>query len=138
MFKYSNHHADTFAFYVSFPAKSSVLICWTSEYHSAPFPSSSVLFLEILTLTLLGRFLTPWFQINWLSFGSTLTSDVFIILATSDFNWERALGALCLNWVLWASLWILMVVSIAVSLSPFLYSFFPIATQIITNYLFII
>jgi hypothetical protein len=72
---------------------------------------------------------------NWLSLGSTLTSDVFIILATSNLICESARGALFLNVALWASLWMLRVVSIAVSLRPFLYSFFPIATQLITNYL---
>mgnify|MGYP006878074086 CR=1 FL=1 len=128
IFKYDNH-ADTFAFSVSLPEKSELLICWTSEYHSLPFPSSSVLFLEILTLTLRGRFLTPWFQMNWLSLGSILTSFVFIIFSTSNLIWETALGALFLNVALWAILWMLMVVSMAVSLSPFLYSFLPIATN---------
>lgn len=125
------NHAETFAFSVSFPEKSSVLMCWTREYHSLPFPSSSVLLREILTLTLLGRFLTPWFQMNWFNLGSSLTSPVFIIFATSFLISETAFGAFCLNWVLWASLWIFIVVSIAVSLSPFLYSFLPITTQIL-------
>lgn len=111
--------------------KSSVLMCWTREYHSLPFPSSSVLFLEILTLTLLGRVLTPWFQMNWLSLGSILTSWVFIILATRFLIEVRALGAFLLNWVLCANLWMLIVVSMAVSLRPFLYSFFPITTKIL-------
>ena len=124
----ANNHAETFAFYVSFPEKSSVLMCWTREYHYAPFPSSSVLFLEILTLTLLGKFLIPWFQMNWLSLGSILTSEVFIIFATNVLIAVIAFGAFFLNCVLWASLWMLIVWSIAHSERPFLYSFFPIFT----------
>ena len=88
--------AETLAFSVSLSAKVSTLTCWTSEYHSLD-PSSSDLFLEILTLTLLGKFLIPWFQTNWLSLGSILTSVVFIILATRLLISERALGAFFLN-----------------------------------------
>lgn len=121
------NQAETLAFSVSLSENESTLTCWTSEYHSFD-PYSSLLFLEILTLTLLGKFLIPWFQMNWLSLGSILTSDVFIILATNVLIAVRALGAFFLNWVLWASLWMLIVWSIAHSESPFLYSFFPIFT----------
>ena len=134
-----DNHADTLDFSVSLASNDSTLTCWTSEYHSFD-PSSSVLFLEILTLTLLGKFLIPWFQINWLSLGSILTSYVFIILATIFLISDTALGAFFLNWILWAALWILIVVSIAHSVKPFLYSFFPIYTTrkfiIIKKYLF--
>ncbi len=57
------NQAETLDFSVSLSAKVSTLTCWTREYHSLD-PSSSDLFLEILTLTLLGKFLIPWFQMN--------------------------------------------------------------------------
>jgi hypothetical protein len=121
------NHAETLAFSVSLAAKVSTWTCWTSEYHWFD-PSYSDLFLEILTLTLLGKFLIPWFHMNWLSLGSILTSGVFIILATRLLISEIALGAFFLNWVLCASLWMLIVWSIATSERPFLYYFFPILT----------
>lgn len=121
------NQAETLAFSVSLYANESTLTCCTSEYHSFD-PYSSLLFLDILTLTLLGKFLTPWFQMNWLSLGSILTSEVFIILATNVLIAVTAFGAFFLNWVLWASLWMLIVWSIAHSERPFLYSFFPIFT----------
>lgn len=52
------NQAETLAFSVSLSANESTLTCWTSEYHSFD-PYSSLLFLEILTLTLLGKFLIP-------------------------------------------------------------------------------
>ena len=126
------NQAETLAFWVSFPWKSSTLTCWTREYHSFPdLLSSSFLFLEILTLILLGRFLIPWTQSAWLSLGSIRTSVVLIILETSVLMWVIARGAFFLKVSLWASLWMLMVVSIAVSVKPFLYSFFPITTNLL-------
>ena len=127
--RWLNHQAETFAFSVNLSAKLSTLTCWTNEYHYWPFPYSSFLFLEILTLTLLGKFLIPWDQMNWLSLGSILTSSVFIILVTRVLIYLRALGAFFLNCTLWANLWILIVVSIAVSESPFLSYFFPITND---------
>ena len=113
----------------------STLTCCTSEYHSFE-PSYSLLFLEILTLTLLGRFLIPWFQMNWFNLGSILTSVVFIILATHFLISVTALGAFFLNWTRWANLWMLMVVSMANSESPFLYSFFVARNYILTQFFF--
>ena len=94
-------------------------------------PSSSLRFLEILTLTLWGRLRTPCDQMNWLSLGSILTSSVFMSFATRFLMAVKALGAFFLNWVRWASLCTLMVVSMAVSVSPLLCSFFTITQLII-------
>ena len=116
----NNDQADL-AFSVSLPAKSSMSTCWTKVNHSLFFSFSlSFLFLVTLTLTFLGRFLTPEDQMNWLSLVSILTSSVLIILATSFLISEMALGALRLNWILWVSLWMLTVVSKAVSVRAFL------------------
>ena len=54
---------------------------------------------------------------------------MFIILCTSFLISAIARGALRLNWVRWASLWMLMVVSMATSEGPYLFSFFTIATN---------
>ena len=129
-----NNQAATLAFSVSLCEKLSTLTCWTREYHSCPFPYSSFLFLEILTLTFLGRLRIPWDQTNWFSLGSILTSEVFIILLTSDLIYLRARGAFFLNCTRWASLCTLIVVSMAVSVSPFLSYFLPITTKFIFNY----
>ena len=70
----------------------------TSVYiFSCPSSSSSFFFLSIIISILVGRFLTPFFQISLLSSGSILTSFVSIFLLTNSLMTLTARGAFFLN-----------------------------------------
>merc|ERR1711907_721635 len=91
------------------PLKEGTWMCWTRVKNFSPDSASSFLLLDILTLTLLGTFLMPLLQRNWLSFWSTLMSVVNMLVLANLAISLIALGALCLKVILWSLLWRLMV-----------------------------